>query len=1044
MALLAAQKREALARAQAERSRYLAEPVCYGIINCSVEHAIQDNYMRVYAGKSAIPARLQGEGVGPDMRLRVVVPALEPSAIPGEVVGLGYLPAVVAMVLFRVMQHVKVDAWIPHRAVGGAFRLDARLTIVGSRGMGVPIGRAFLQCNLGLLAPPPGAHLPMPYENPQEAILNGGLYAGQPTAGGAAGGMRAGAVTTVQLNSGSAAEEAKTQIEAVYNALTAAEDLAMREPDVSITTPMYAHQKQALYFMSEKEKVVDFTSYDPKTSMWKFEHGIFTNVITNERTGKKPRSTKGGILADDMGLGKTIEVISLIMSTRPSLLLPTVPQYAPKFRMMGRRPGLASTAAQPQPAQTQPPQQPYQQQQQPLLETPPPQPSFDFDMDDDDSDDDVVIVDDDAHDESLVKSDGTLIVCPLSTVQNWEEQFGMHVAPGLVKIHVYHGTGRIQDPKELAKFDIVITTYNLLSIEFGRDMKAGTIMRQNEGGGKNDVSQTALTVNSTLQLVNWHRIVLDEAHIIKDANTAQSKAACSLTGERRWALTGTPIQNKLDDLFSLIKFLRIQPFCNKSSWNQQISKPIKFSTGNSIGVDRLQTLMKSITLRRTKNQMINGKPILTLPQRIDVIQHLQLAPNEQELYDRVHGKGRAFFKQLKDHGNVMKHYVHLLEIILRMRQVCVHKSLFKNADEELKALDEQMDSLRDEVFPALTKKRALHLLGLLRESGDDACCNCGVLVDSDTADQPAAPVSSSTSGKSKKAAAAAAAESMEGETNKSLCVSKCGHLFCVNCMVALRDVSGAKRVSFGDCPTCPMCNYALGYSDIMEIKESDIAAGEEEDLVAGLEAFFELDGQSTKIRALVDDLSVVRSETAQKGEPIVKSIVFSQWTSVLDLLQEPLKKAGFKFVRLDGKMSRPERNVAMSSFKSDPSIAVLLLSLKAGGVGLNLTAASRVYIMEPYWNPAVEAQAIDRVHRMGQTRIVNTVRFIAKGTIEDNILELQRRKTKLAEMAFKDRNGAADVGDDGVGGKGKRREKARENKEEAARQRMLDLNILFA
>ncbi|KAI8850412.1 P-loop containing nucleoside triphosphate hydrolase protein, partial [Chytridium lagenaria] len=87
-----------------------------------------------------------------------------------------------------------------------------------------------------------------------------------------------------------------------------------------------------------------------------------------------------------------------------------------------------------------------------------------------------------------------------------------------------------------------------------------------------------------------------------------------------------------------------------------------------------------------------------------------------------------------------------------------------------------------------------------------------------------------------------------------------------------------------------------------------------------------------------------------------------------------------------------ERSNAITKFKQDPYLSVLLLSLKAGGVGLNLTIASRVYIMEPYWNPAVEQQAIDRVHRMGQTRTVHTVRFISKETIEENILELQRRQ----------------------------------------------------
>ncbi|KAJ3265917.1 hypothetical protein HDU77_003391 [Chytriomyces hyalinus] len=1006
MALLEQERKASLAREQMAIAKHMSELVCYGVIQAPIEFLIPANYMNCFRNESAMQCRIQSNASPTDPKLVIMG-----RDAMGQFVTIGYLMQRVAAVFLRIIAHMQMDSWIPHRDFSGDGRLDIRITILGQRRMARDIGALFLQNNLHLQ--PLDRQYRFPYENPHEAIVRGGGFS--------MGLMqRPGGVATVQLNSSNAAEEAKTQIEAIYNALTAAEDLPLLEPDESVTTSMYSHQKQALYFMTEKEKVVDFNRYDPKTSMWRFANGVYTNLITNEKTGKKPRSNRGGILADDMGLGKTIEVISLIMSTRPALQEPVIPQYT-KFRISMFRPNAAAavpTAAAvvaPQPVATL--VQPKPQKEIPLFEI--------DDEDDEDEDDDVV--DDDRNDDSLVKSNATLIICPLSTVQNWEEQFAAHVKPNTVKICVYHGPNRIQDPKELAKYDIVLTTYNLLSIEFGRDMKAGSMVTQNAGGSVRDVSQTALTVNSTLQLVNWFRIVLDEAHIIKDPNTSQSKAACSLTGERRWALTGTPIQNKLDDLFSLIKFLRIQPFCNKSSWNQYISKPVKFST-NSIGVDRLQTLMKGITLRRTKNQKINGKPILSLPERLDAIQHLELAPSEQELYDKVHSKGKAFFHELKDKGNVMQNYVQLLELILRMRQVCVHKSLFKDADAQLKAMDEQMASLKNEVMPPLTKKRAIHLLKLLRESGDESCSYCGTVVETFGSDNqmPQMP-----SGKKEK-------NNSEEDAPKSLCVSKCGHLFCIMCLDTVRT-SGS----------CPMCEHKLGKKDIMEIKETDLGedAMAAADLAADLGALLEMDGQSTKIRALVEDLAVVKMECVSKGVPLIKSIVFSQWTSVLDLIQEPLKNAGFQFTRLDGKMARADRNTAMTRFKTDPAISVLLLSLKAGGVGLNLTAASRVYIMEPYWNPAVEAQAIDRVHRMGQTRVVNTIRFIAKGTIEDNILELQRRKTKLAEMAFKERGGGdvgGDDGEDGLGGKGKRREKSRDNKAEAAKQRMLDLNLLFA
>ena len=112
------------------------------------------------------------------------------------------------------------------------------------------------------------------------------------------------------------------------------------------------------------------------------------------------------------------------------------------------------------------------------------------------------------------------------------------------------------------------------------------------------------------------------------------------------------------------------------------------------------------------------------------------------------------------------------------------------------------------------------------------------------------------------------------------------------------------------------------------------------------------------------------------GKPI-KSVVFSQWTTMLDRIEDAICHSGIGYDRLDGSMKLDERVKAMDRLKTDPACEVLLVSLRAGGVGLNLTAASRVYVMDPYWNPAVENQAVDRVHRLGQTRPVVTIKYIS-------------------------------------------------------------------
>lgn len=157
-----------------------------------------------------------------------------------------------------------------------------------------------------------------------------------------------------------------------------------------------------------------------------------------------------------------------------------------------------------------------------------------------------------------------------------------------------------------------------------------------------------------LQSVHWNRVVLDEAHAIKDPNTVQAKAAFALSASIRWCLTGTPIQNKLDDLYSLIRFIGIEPFDVKANWSHHISKPIKFNNGDpSLGVSRLQTLMKSITLRRTKDQKIDGQSILDIPPKFDDTVLLELDPSERRLYDKMHERAKKVLSGLQSSGTVV-------------------------------------------------------------------------------------------------------------------------------------------------------------------------------------------------------------------------------------------------------------------------------------------------------------------------------------------------------------------------------------------------------
>jgi non-specific serine/threonine protein kinase len=136
-----------------------------------------------------------------------------------------------------------------------------------------------------------------------------------------------------------------------------------------------------------------------------------------------------------------------------------------------------------------------------------------------------------------------------------------------------------------------------------------------------------------------------------------------------------------------------------------------------------------------------------------------------------------------------------------------------------------------------------------------------------------------------------------------------------------------------------------------------------------------------------------------------KALVFSQFLGMLGLIRDRLTELNIPYEYFDGSTSAPDREKAIRRFQDDDSVRVFLISLKAGGVGLNLTAADYVYIVDPWWNPAVEQQAIDRTHRIGQTKNIFAYRMICKDTIEDKILQLQEKKRALARDIVSDETG---------------------------------------
>jgi SNF2 family DNA or RNA helicase len=163
-------------------------------------------------------------------------------------------------------------------------------------------------------------------------------------------------------------------------------------------------------------------------------------------------------------------------------------------------------------------------------------------------------------------------------------------------------------------------------------------------------------------------------------------------------------------------------------------------------------------------------------------------------------------------------------------------------------------------------------------------------------------------------------------------------------------------------------------------------------------------GQTAESSSKVEAVVEAAADAAADGH---KVLVFSQWTSFLDLIEPHLFEASIPFTRLDG--ATRDRSAVVAEFQADEGPPVMLVSLKAGGTGLNLTAADHVFLLDPWWNPAVEDQAADRAHRIGQERPVMVYRMVAKDTVEERILALQEKKRAIADVALGEANQAGGI-----------------------------------
>lgn len=648
------------------------------------------------------------------------------------------------------------------------------------------------------------------------------------------------------------------------------------------------------------------TPPEMRVMLLKHQRQALAWMVEREEPDKPPGHPRGGILADDQGFGKTLSTIALIMHNKPPVTEGTH--------------GAAN-----------------------------------------------------------------LVVTPTSVLHQWAAEIRERIEPEFrPRVLVYHGLNRQKFAADLHLFDVVITSYGVLSSEFPkvlqRDEKRNPLICRPPG---------------RLYQIKWYRVILDEAQAIKNFRSERFHAAMDLKTVHKWSLTGTPIQNTLDDIYSQFLFLGYQVVESYREWKHKFKNPLEgsFRIGNrrrDILFKKFQTMLGVVLLRRAKIDKINGKPIIQLPPRTVTVRQLKFTKTEQEYY---HGVELWTVRRMNNAEFMENQFAFTYVVLLRLRQACNHPALcewesgskFKFSDEELDVVDIRMTTkCLFRKLPSEVQERLYVALG--PEATSEHAQQCPICMDIITA----------------------------GGT-----VTKCGHIFCTS--------DFEKWISTND--TCPFCRGSLSCEDDYmsldsvrkevhalerrrrrenqkeaedEVVQPEKECKEEIQLVfsgkrpseesVDIEPDFkkartddegwsvsssssydgkqdlgyssdegeireskkdmkkDVSSRSTKIKAFIEDYRNLMETTNDKV------LCYSQWTRMLDLVEIALNEEGYEFVRLDGTMTLNARQAAIQLFRTRTKCRLFLISLNAGSTGLNLTIANHVFLLDSWWNPAVEDQ----------------------------------------------------------------------------------------
>ncbi len=555
----------------------------------------------------------------------------------------------------------------------------------------------------------------------------------------------------------------------------------------------------------------------------------------------------------------------------------------------------------------------------------------------------------------LDKQRPTLIICPANLIRVWEDEIRDKFPKNTFNFCSYYTNKRhLIKNEDYMKTDIILTSYSIMIREWDkkqRDFTAESIFREMFG-----------------------RIILDEAHHIRNKETLTSRTITQLIAERYWCITATPVYNQIDDFFPLFSFMCIDPFQNNySMWVHEIVRPM---INTQLGKKNLNKYLMPITLRRTK-------AILDLPTLYIHNEVIDLTELENDFYQSLFYFSRERVRKIFQFMNKLKmertfqdpeEYKgdksltvansSLLSLILRLRQACVCPSMVLRGMKRLQTpINSKCQTDPEYKLSLLSSteevKRGAIILKQYTE-GKYAGDECSICMN-EIASHAAIP---------------------------------CNHICCESCWDILFKTTNR-------CPHCRRSVYSYTPLEkrVKELEHYEDARKQLEDEIE------ECNKSTMEIKKTVEqilpskiDWVLTHIKTIAYNE---KVLIVSQWTKILDIFEIYLKEylPTVRYCRLDGKVAPMRRMEIVEHFQTTPETRICLVSLSSSAEGITMTAATRVYHLDPWWNAPKDYQMSNRAHRIGQTKDVHIHHIYAKNTIEDNMQSMRTQKKQISDVA---------------------------------------------